>query len=73
MHPIFQLWRGITSPVRKPKFLSYKYNERKIMLPNFKAVDPIQAELHIPKFEKLNASTYNTLFANPVMYDIINN
>ena len=70
MHPIFQLWRGITSLVSKLlgwNVLSYKYNDRKVLLRTFKAVDPIQAELHILKIKKLDACI-RPLFANLVTY-----
>ena len=52
----------------RPNFLSYKYNDRKEdLLPNFKAVGPTQAELHILKVEKLDACI-GPLSANPVTY-----
>ena len=46
----------------RPKFLTYKYNDRTVVLSNFKAVDPTQAELHSLKVEKLDVCTYNTPF-----------
>ena len=70
---IFQLWRGITSLVSKLlgwNFLSYKYNNRKVLLPIFKAVSSIQAELYILKVEKLDACI-RPLFTNPVTYTYV--
>ena len=44
-----------------------KYNDTKVLLPNFRAVGQTQAELHILKVEKLDACT-KPLFTNPVTY-----
>ena len=55
VHPTLQLWRGITSFVSKlsqQNLLSYKINDEEVLLPNFKALDEIQAELYAR--EKLN-------------------
>ena len=44
-----------------------KYNDKKFLLPNFRAVGQTQAELRILKVEKLDAYT-KPLFTNPVTY-----
>ena len=44
-------------------FLSYTLSDRKVLQPNFKAVDQVWAELHILKVEKLDACI-RLLFAN---------
>ena len=51
----------------RPKFQSYKCNDGKVLLPNFKAEGQTQAELHVLKFEKLDACI-RSLFANSVTY-----
>ena len=54
MHPIVQLLSGITSFISKLlnwTFLSYKSNDRKVLLPNFKVVGQIQAELYSLKVQ----------------------
>ena len=41
MHQILQMLRNITAFVSKllsSKFLPYKYNDRRVLIPNFKAV-----------------------------------
>ena len=56
--PIVQLWRGITSFASKLlnwNFQYYKYNDRRVLLPNFKAVGPTQTELHPLKAETSGA------------------
>ena len=70
MHPIVWLRRGITLFVSKLlswNFLSYKYNDRKILLPNFIAVGQTHTELYSLKVEKLDACI-RPLFANLVTY-----
>ena len=49
MHLILQILKGIISLVRKllwQNFLSYKHNDRKVLTPNFKAINQTHAELH---------------------------
>ena len=50
-------------------FLSYKSNNREVLLPNFKAIDQTPVELHILKAEKLDVCI-SPLSANPVTYII---
>ena len=74
-HPILGLWRSITSFVAillSQKFLSYTCNDRKVMLPNFKAAGQIQAELHVLKMENWMCVYISHLLANPVKYCSIN-
>lgn len=69
-YPIFHLWRVITSFASKLldwNFRSYYYNDRTVLLPSFKTVGPVEAELHILKFEKLDVCI-RPLFANSVTY-----
>ena len=70
MFPILWLWRGITSFINellRQNFQSYKCNDRTVLLPNFKAVGQIQAELHSLKVEKLDACI-RLYFANLITY-----
>ena len=48
-------------------FKSYKCNDRTVLLLHFKALGQTQAELQIPKFEKVDACI-RSLFANLVTY-----
>ena len=59
MHSFVWLWSGITSFVSELlswNFLSYKCNDRKVLLSNFKAVGQthVNVELHSFKVEKLD-------------------
>ena len=61
---------GITSFISKlsgKNVQSYKYNDRMVLLPNFKAVCPTQTELHSLKVKKLDVCI-RPFFANPVTY-----
>ena len=55
------------SKVLKRIFLSYKYNNRKALLSNFKAVDQMRAELHILDVGKVDVCR-SPLFANSVIH-----
>ena len=66
------LKRGTTSFISELSgqyFQSYKYNDRTVLLPNFKAVGQTQAELHSLKVEKLDAHK-RPLFANLVTFTV---
>ena len=65
MHLILQILRGIISLVRKllwQNFLSYKHNDRKVLTPNFKAINQTHAELHILKVENQMCGYKNILW-----------
>ena len=69
-HPIVRLLSGITlfiSRLLSWNFLSYKSNDKRVLLSNFKVVGQTQAELYSLKVEKFNACI-RPLFANPVTY-----
>ena len=68
-YPMLQVWSSITSfnnKILNWNFLWCKYNDRNILLPNFKAVGQTQAEWHSLKSN--NWMFYKTLFAGPVTY-----
>ena len=71
-YPIVRLLCGITLFISKLlswKFLSYKCNDGKVLLPNFKAVGLTQAELYSLKFEKLDVCI-RPFFANLVTNNV---
>ena len=58
------------SRLLRHNFQSYKYNDRKVLPSNIKAVGPTQAKLHTLEVEELD-TCIRPLFSNPVTYRLI--
>ena len=57
----FEVITSVVSELLGRSFLSYKCNDRKVLLPNFKAVGQTQVELqltHVLKVEQLDAPLF---------------